>query len=141
MCPSYEYLQYALLDADYAHRLYSPAIAELSAFQYFSKYIKYLGPSWFRRFLVRLVPSETVQTIRKATEDIEAESIKILAEKRSQLRAGDKEIAYGISEKKDLMSVLRTHSAFCVPLCQCIYCRLVSAYQLGGSRRRQAPRG
>ena len=66
--------------------------------------------------MVRLVPSETVQTIRKATEDIEAESIKILAEKRSQLRAGDKEIAYGISEKKDLMSVLRAYRYLHGPL-------------------------
>ena len=92
--------------------VYSPSIADLSEFQYLLKYVKYLGPSWFKRFLARLIPSGTVQRLRKAVDDVEAESMKILAEKRAGLQGGDKEIAHGISEKKDVMSILRTYHRF-----------------------------
>lgn len=101
-----------LFDADYADDCNSPSIADLSEYQYFFKYVKYLGPSWVKRFLSGLVPSGTAQRLRKAVYDVEAESMKILAEKRTGLRAGDNEIAHGISEKKDVMSILRGYHGF-----------------------------
>ena len=90
--------------------LLSPSLADLSEVQYLLKYAKYLGPSWFRRVLTSLVPSPTVQRLKKAVDDVEAESKKILSSKRAGLKAGDKEIAHDISEKKDIMSILRSYS-------------------------------
>ena len=90
-------------------QLVSPSLADLSEVQYLLKYAKYLGPSWFRRVLTSLVPSPTVQRLKKAVDDVEAESKKILSSKRAGLKAGDKEIAHDISEKKDIMSILRAY--------------------------------
>ena len=95
--------------ASSAYTTSSPSLADLSEVQYLLKYAKYLGPSWFRRVLTNLVPSPTVQRLKKAVDDVEAESKKILSSKRAGLKAGDKEIAHDISEKKDIMSILRAY--------------------------------
>ena len=52
-------------------QLVSPSLADLSEVQYLLKYAKYLGPSWFRRVLTSLVPSPTVQRLKKAVDDVE----------------------------------------------------------------------
>ncbi|KAK7681425.1 hypothetical protein QCA50_015517 [Cerrena zonata] len=83
-----------------------PAIADLSEVQYLFEYVKYLGPTWFKRLLARLTPSPTVQRLRKAVSDVEAESKKILSEKRAGLQAGDEDTVHNLSEKKDVMSIL-----------------------------------
>ena len=85
---------------------YSPSLTDLSAGQFFIGYAKYLGPAWFRKFLAEIVPSESIQRIRKASIDIEAESQRILADKRAGLKSGDKSIMTEFSEKKDIMSIL-----------------------------------
>ena len=71
--------------------------------------MKYLGPSWFKRLLVRLIPDPTIQRLRKAVFDVEAESKKILREKRTAIEAGDEQLALQLSEGKDLMSILCTY--------------------------------
>ena len=68
--------------------------------------MKYLGPSWFKQLLARLIPDPAVQRLRKAVFDVEAESKKILREKRAAIEAGDEQLALQISEGKDLMSIL-----------------------------------
>lgn len=50
-----------------------------------------------------------MQRLRKAIFDVEAESKKILAEKRAGLKAGDEDVVNEISEKKDVMTILRTY--------------------------------
>ncbi|KAK7682256.1 hypothetical protein QCA50_014843 [Cerrena zonata] len=84
-----------------------PATADLSELQFLFEYFKYLGPSWFKRILARLVPSATAQRLRRAIDDVEAESKKILTEKRAGLEAGNKDVVHEFSEKKDVMSILR----------------------------------
>ena len=59
-----------------------------------------------------LVVEKNILRLQVAVDDVEAESMKILAEKRAGLQGGDKEIAHGISEKKDVMSILRTYNRF-----------------------------
>lgn len=68
--------------------------------------MKYLGPSWFKQLLARLVPDPAIQRLRKAIFDVEAESKKILLEKRTAIGAGDEQLALKLSEGKDLMSIL-----------------------------------
>lgn len=86
---------------------HSPSIADLSELQFFFQYVKYLGPSWVKQTLARLAPSPTIQRLRKAVHDVEAESKKILAGKRAGLKAGDEETVNEFTEKRDVMSILR----------------------------------
>ena len=67
--------------------------------------MKYLGPSWFKRLLVRLIPDPTIQRLRKAIFDIEEESRSIVLEKAVVMKdiCRDHENAEG----EDLMSILR----------------------------------
>ncbi|KAK7682246.1 hypothetical protein QCA50_014833 [Cerrena zonata] len=83
-----------------------PSIADLSELQFLFQYVKYLGPSWVKQTLVRLTPSPTIQRLRKAIYDVEAESKKILAGKRAGLKAGDEETVNEFTEKRDVMSIL-----------------------------------
>ena len=67
--------------------------------------MKHPGPSWFKRLLVRLIPDPTIQRLRKAIFDIEAESRNIVLEKAVAMKGicQDHENAEG----EDLMSILR----------------------------------
>lgn len=87
----------------------NPALGDLSAPQFLFEYAKSLGPSLVKWLLARLAPSARVQKFRKAAVDIETESNVILAQKRAGLKAGDQDIVNGISEKKDVMSIMRKH--------------------------------
>ena len=63
--------------------------------------MKYLGPSWFKRLLVRLIPDPTIRRLRKAIFDIEAESRSIVLEKVVAMKEHEN------AEGEDLMSILR----------------------------------
>ena len=89
----------------------SPALADLDALQYLLEYAKYLGPSWFKQLLARIIPSPAAQRLRKSVIDIDTESKKILSDKRAGLKAGDKDIVHEFAEKKDVMSILRKSSS------------------------------
>ena len=66
--------------------------------------MKYLGLSWFKR-LLGLLPDPTIQRLRKAIFDIEAESRNIVLKKAVAMK--DIRQDHANAEGEDLMSILR----------------------------------
>ena len=74
--------------------------------QEITPYLSYLGPAWFRRFLLNLVPIPKVQRLKTLTNVMTEEMEKIYYTKKAALESGDKALLHAIGEGKDVMSVL-----------------------------------
>ena len=60
-----------------------------------------LGPAWFLRWLVGLVPLKQVQELKKVVDILHETSIEIIAQKKALLESGK------FSAGKDIISILR----------------------------------
>ncbi|PCH43494.1 cytochrome P450 [Wolfiporia cocos MD-104 SS10] len=69
-------------------------------------YITALGPAWFRRKLVEMIPIPTVQRLKDVTDVLERKSIEIYQSKLHALAQGDDAMLQQIGEGKDIISVL-----------------------------------
>ena len=86
--------------------LLSPAAGDVVWIQEITLYLSYLGPAWFRRFLLNLVPIPKVQRLKTLTNVMTEEMEKIYYTKKAALESGDKALLHAIGEGKDVMSVL-----------------------------------
>ena len=70
-------------------------------------YIGYLGPAWFRKWLLDFVPDPKVQRVKRLTYMVHNRSMEIFEEKKAAIKRGDQEILHVVGEGKDVMSILR----------------------------------
>ena len=82
-------------------------------------YAKYLGPVWFRRFLLDLVPIKRVQRVKDVNDTITTRCKEIFQAKKAAIETGDQEAIHSIGEGKDLMSILRKS---CLIREMCYFC-------------------
>lgn len=69
-------------------------------------YVASLGSPGMLRFLVKLLPSNKVQKLRRMVDIIDKTSVEILRSKRDALQQGDETMP---GRGKDLMSILRMY--------------------------------
>ena len=75
-------------------------------------YVVKLGPAWFRRKLLGVVPSKLLHTARDIIDIMDATSREIYEKKKVALAQGDEAVVNQIGRGKDIMSLLRSLSAF-----------------------------
>lgn len=69
-------------------------------------YLVKIGPSSFRSFIVRMMPSSDVQALRVATDIMYATSTRIIDDKKAALEKGDEAVVEQVGRGKDIMSIL-----------------------------------
>ncbi|KAI1788591.1 cytochrome P450 [Ganoderma leucocontextum] len=69
-------------------------------------YLSYLGPAWFRRFLLQLVPIPNIQRLKTITDIMSKRTEDIYYAKKAAIESGNKELLHALGEGKDVMSVL-----------------------------------
>ncbi|KAL1747884.1 cytochrome P450 [Schizophyllum fasciatum] len=65
-----------------------------------------IGPAWFRRAVVDIIPSRNLHDIRDKVNSIWNSSLEIFTQKKAALLAGDEAVAQQVSQGKDIMSLL-----------------------------------
>ncbi|KAM5539995.1 hypothetical protein V8D89_006327 [Ganoderma adspersum] len=70
------------------------------------RFLPYLGPAWFRRLLLHLVPISSVQRMKNITDTMSSRTEEIYFAKKAALESGDQELLNSMGEGKDIMSVL-----------------------------------
>ncbi|KAI1790098.1 cytochrome P450 [Ganoderma leucocontextum] len=78
----------------------TPLVRELAPF------LPYLGPAWFRRFLLHLVPIPRIQRLKNLTDTLSKAAKDIYLAKKAAIERGDTELLHSVGEGKDIMSVL-----------------------------------
>lgn len=68
----------------------------------------WLGPAWFRRFLINLVPNPNIKRAKNVSDILDSRSRSIYRSKKEALLNGDEELKQQVGKGKDIMSVLRT---------------------------------
>ncbi|RDX41926.1 cytochrome P450 [Lentinus brumalis] len=89
-----------------AVKAFVPAVAKTRAFGFIMPYLRYLGPAWFRRMLLDMVPSKKIQKIKTNSDIVHTKSKEIFLAKKSAIERGDQELLHTVGEGKDIMSVL-----------------------------------
>ena len=83
-----------------------PSADDTATFRGFVPYVEYLGPAWFRRFLLQLVPNKKVQRVKTLVDQVHNRSKEIFCAKKAAVERGDTELIHTIGEGKDVMSIL-----------------------------------
>ncbi|KAF8656004.1 hypothetical protein AX16_002824 [Volvariella volvacea WC 439] len=79
-----------------------PTLFSLSLVRQFAPFLVRLGPAWFRRKLVELVPHKAVQRVKEMSDVMHLKAVEILEERREQIRQN----AEGNEDARDIISVL-----------------------------------
>ncbi|KAL1746453.1 cytochrome P450 [Schizophyllum fasciatum] len=69
-------------------------------------YIRNIGPAWFRRAIVDIIPSRDLHRVRDYVDIIAATSKEIYTQKKAALAAGDEAVKHQIGQGKDILSLL-----------------------------------
>ena len=69
--------------------------------------MEYLGPAWFRRWLVNLIPHEGAQRMKYIVDTMYDRSKEIYEGKKALIESGDDAMLHQVGEGKDVMSILR----------------------------------
>nr|VWP01640.1 Alcohol oxidase [Ganoderma boninense] len=72
----------------------------------FIPYLPYLGPAWFRRFLLQLVPIPSIQRLKTIVDIMSQRTEEIYYAKKKAIESGDNELISALGEGTDVMSVL-----------------------------------
>ena len=65
-----------------------------------------LGPAWFRRMLLDLVPNEKVQRVKYVCDTLNAGCVALFKTKKAEMERADEELMQKVGEGKDVMSLL-----------------------------------
>lgn len=85
---------------------HSPTLFALSALRRFTPFFVRFGPPSFRRFLLKLVPHQTVKKIHKIVDVMDKTSTEIFETKKLALQNGDEVVLQQVGHGKDIMSIL-----------------------------------
>ncbi|KII90987.1 hypothetical protein PLICRDRAFT_52656 [Plicaturopsis crispa FD-325 SS-3] len=89
-----------------AAKQFQPSVMRISiALQCLPFFVK-LGPAWFRRFLVNLIPSKDVRQVRDMVDVIEKSSVDIFEGKKRALAEGKESVLQQVGQGRDIMSIL-----------------------------------
>ncbi|KAI0717433.1 cytochrome P450 [Cerioporus squamosus] len=69
-------------------------------------YVTKIGSASFRKRVVELLPSDTVQELRRISYTMHERSVRIFKEKKEALEKGDEALRHQIGEGRDIMSIL-----------------------------------
>ena len=83
-----------------------PTIVRLNGVILFLPYLNKIGPAWFRRAIVNLIPSKLVQLLKKIINVMEETSVEIVQKKRKALQLGEETVVKQIGKGKDILSTL-----------------------------------
>ena len=84
----------------------SPAANDIVWLREIAPYLSYLGPAWFRRLLLHLVPVPSIQRLKNITDVMTKRTEEIYYAKKAAIQSGDKESLHALGEGKDIVSVL-----------------------------------
>ena len=71
-----------------------------------ARFLPYLGPAWFRRFLLDLVPIPKIQRLKVLTDTLSKAAEDIYLSKKLAIERGEADLLHSMGEGKDIMSVL-----------------------------------
>ncbi|KAI0781533.1 cytochrome P450 [Trametes elegans] len=88
-------------------KAYFPSVQQLNLLmrQNLHRVVK-IGPSWFRRGIVEILPHKPSQRLREIADSLHERSLSIVNEKKAALEKGDEALREQVGEGKDIMSVL-----------------------------------
>lgn len=69
-------------------------------------YLSNIGTAAFRRWVIRLIPSKSIQALVEAADIMDESSKKIFDEKKTALKRGDDAVVHQIGEGRDILSIL-----------------------------------
>lgn len=84
----------------------SAVLFQLSLYRMWLPYLKKLGPKWFRRWLVDMIPNEQVKRLKEIVDILDVNTRRIFFGKMAALEAGDAAVKEQVSNGKDIMSIL-----------------------------------
>ena len=79
-------------------------------------YVEYMGPAWFRKRLLDLLPDPKVQRVKRLTSMVYNRSKEIFEAKKAAIKRGDQEMLHTVGEGKDVMSILRRFPLWFSPI-------------------------
>uniref|UniRef100_A0A5K1K7L5 Cell surface hydrophobicity-associated protein n=1 Tax=Ganoderma boninense TaxID=34458 RepID=A0A5K1K7L5_9APHY len=68
--------------------------------------VDYLGPAWFRRWLINLTPHKSVQRMKHIVDIMHDRSKEIFEAKKALIQSGDDAMLHQVGEGRDVMSIL-----------------------------------
>ncbi|KAM5539718.1 hypothetical protein V8D89_006531 [Ganoderma adspersum] len=83
-----------------------PAMNEAPVVREVARFLPYLGPAWFRRFLLHFVPIPKIQRLKVLTDTLSKAAQDIYLTKKAAIERGDADLLHSVGEGKDIMSVL-----------------------------------
>lgn len=86
---------------------YSPSFEDLQWARFLFPYLPYLGPSWFRRAILDLIPSKKIQKVKDIIDLVSKQSEDLVNAKKAALGKGEEDVMHQVGEGKDVMSILR----------------------------------
>ncbi|PIL33301.1 cytochrome P450 [Ganoderma sinense ZZ0214-1] len=89
-----------------AVKAFLPTTLEMEFGRILLPFIDYLGPAWFRRWLVSLIPHESVRRMRHIVDTMYDRSKEIYEAKKALIESGDDAVLHQVGEGRDVMSIL-----------------------------------
>lgn len=91
----------------------SPTMVDLAVLRRFIPQLWILGPAWFRRRLVSLLPkTSTIRKVAAIVDTINSRSRETYEAKKAALSKGDADALTQFGEGKDIMSILSKAMSF-----------------------------
>ncbi|KAI0955823.1 hypothetical protein AcV7_006386 [Taiwanofungus camphoratus] len=84
----------------------SPTMHSVVRLHQMLPYVSELGPAWFRRRMLEIVPSRQLQKLKRIVDTIAQRSSEIFSARRSALQRGDESLFQQVGQGKDIMSIL-----------------------------------
>ncbi|KAI0737376.1 cytochrome P450 [Daedaleopsis nitida] len=89
-----------------AVKAYVPSVNEVMWARLVAPYVEYMGPGWFRRMLLDLVPMPSLQHIKRVNDVVWEHARRIIIDKKAALERGDDELLHMVGEGKDIVSIM-----------------------------------
>ncbi|TFY62064.1 hypothetical protein EVJ58_g4113 [Rhodofomes roseus] len=90
-----------------AIKAFNPTMVGLAVLRRFIPYVHVLGPPWFRRKLVELLPKTTIiRQVHDIVDTINSRAAQIYEGKKAVLQQGDEAVIEQLGEGKDLIGIL-----------------------------------
>ncbi|CCL99520.1 uncharacterized protein FIBRA_01538 [Fibroporia radiculosa] len=83
-----------------------PNMQKVAMLRRFTPLFANMGPAWFRRFVLSLIPIAKIQKVKELVDTMTARSHEIFRGKKAALRRGDEELLRQVGEGRDIMSIL-----------------------------------
>ncbi|KAI0713837.1 cytochrome P450 [Earliella scabrosa] len=89
-----------------AVKAFIPSTIELEHMRVVLPFVDYMGPKWFRRKLLNIVPYKKLQRMKNIVDIMYERSTEIYRAKKAAIERGDETAVHQVGEGKDVMSIL-----------------------------------